>query len=362
MTPERARELLDASRGKQVLLVGDLMMDEWVVGSVKRISPEAPIPVVAMPLDKDARTYKPGGAGNVAAILLGLGARLRVLGVVGDDVFGERLLADLRSRGADVSGVLKDPHRPTSHKMRILAGRQQLLRVDTESTRSLGDEVSGKLRDAVRAGLGASDVILVADYAKGVLSEASLPQEVMAEARAAATPLCVDPKPENMDLFRGAWLVSPNEAEALRAAGTQNAQAGERPADAPPEGISPEIARAGHALRERLETEAVFVTMGDRGIAVFPRDRAVAFVPARRFDVPSAEPGHAATAVGDGTGCGDAASAASALAIAAGGSFREAAELANAAGGVVSRFVGVYSPTAAEVLGAFESAPAGDPR
>ncbi len=360
MTPERARELVDGFRGKRVLLVGDLMMDEWVVGSVKRISPEAPIAVVAMPLDKDARTYKPGGAGNVAAILLGLGAQVRVLGVVGEDDLGERLLADLKSRGADVSGVLTDSSRPTSHKMRILAGRQQLLRVDTESTAALGGDMAAKLRDELRAGLSASDVILVADYAKGVISEASLPREVMAEARAAGTPLCADPKPDNMDLFHGAWLVSPNAAEALQAAGTGNSQAVATDIGHYPEKFPPAIARAGRALCDRLEAEAVFVTMGDRGIAVFRRDGAPDFVPARQFDIASAGIGPAATAVGDGTGCGDAAGAASALAVAAGGSFREAAELANAAGGVVSRFVGVYSPTPAEMLAALGPAAATD--
>ncbi len=354
MTPERARELLDGSRRKRVLLIGDLMMDEWVMGRVKRISPEAPIPVVTMPLDKEARTHKPGGAGNVAAILLSLGAQVQVVGVVGEDGLGERLLSDLEASGADVSRVLRDPSRPTSHKMRILAERQQLVRVDTESTEVMAHELAVQLRDTVRAGLRKADVALVADYAKGVLSATSFPREVAAQARQDGVPLCADPKPKNIDLFRGAWLVSPNEAEALQAAGTGNAQAEEARGSYPPE-LSPALLRAGEALRERLEAEALFVTMGDRGIAVFPPDGSIALVPPQQSASPPAAAGPGATAVGDGTGCGDAASAASALALAAGGSFQEAAELANAAGGVVSRFVGVYSPTPAEVLAAFGS-------
>ena len=132
MTPSRAQELLGKSTGRRVLLVGDLMLDEWVFGTVMRISPEAPIPIVHMPLTEEARVEKPGGAGNVAAILLGLGATVKVLGIVGEDERGARLLSELGARGADVSAVLTDRSRPTTHKVRIIAGRQQLLRIDTE--------------------------------------------------------------------------------------------------------------------------------------------------------------------------------------------------------------------------------------
>ncbi len=337
MNPNRARELLQKSAGIRLLLVGDLMMDEWVFGSVSRISPEAPIPVVTMPLRPDARADKPGGAGNVAAILLALGAAVRIVGVTGDDEFGRCLRADLESRGADTSCVLADLSRPTTHKLRILAGRQQLLRIDTESDEPLASDTSGRLQDAIRAGLDQADVVLVSDYAKGVVSEASLPGSLIAAAGAAEIPFCADPKPANIDLFRGAALVSPNESEALQATGraanaaSQHAETGSLP---------PAVAAAGRALRERLDAGAVFITRGDRGIAVFEPDGHIAEVPAAT----------GAGDVGDGTGCGDAVSATSALALGAGASFLEAAEIANAAGGVVSRFVGVHSPSAEEIL------------
>ena len=360
MRRERARELLEGFRDRRVVLIGDLMMDEWVFGTVKRISPEAPIPVVTMPLSDHARSYKPGGAGNVAAVLLELGARVSIFGVVGEDDLGRRLLADLEGRGADVSGVLRDRARPTTHKMRILAGRQQLLRVDTEEGAPLSGELGSQLRERLGSALRKADVALVSDYAKGVISEVSIPGELVAAAREAGVPLCADPKPQNMELFRGAHLVSPNEAEALQAVGAANyGQTGSAPSSKrrerkiarPPE-LPDAVFRAGLLLRERLEAGAVFVTRGDRGIAVFPREGAVAMVPARSFSPTAGGVGAGATEVGDGTGCGDAASAASALAIAAGADFREAAELANAAGGVVSRFVGVYSPRPAEILAA----------
>jgi rfaE bifunctional protein kinase chain/domain len=332
---ERARELLEQAAGRRVLLVGDLMMDEWVFGGVKRISPEAPIPVVTMPLTPEARAEKPGGAGNVAAILLGLGASVRVVGVTGEDDFGGRLIDDLERRGADVSCVLTDSSRPTTHKLRIIASRQQLLRIDTEYDAAFESGICSRLREAIRSGLEQADVILAADYAKGVLSEESLPSDLIAAARDARIPFCADPKPRNIHLFRRASLVSPNESEALEAAGPYpNEPAGSAT------GLPSNLVSAGHALRERLEADAVFITRGDRGIAVFGPEGEVTDIPV------AAGSGD----VGDATGCGDAVSAASALVLAAGGDYIEAAEIANAAGGVVSRFVGVHSPSSQEIL------------
>ena len=352
MKPHRARDLLRASEGRRVLLVGDLMMDEWVFGSVKRISPEAPIPVFNMPLTPEARADKPGGAGNVAAILLALGAAVRVVGVVGEDQYGERLLADLKSRGADVSDVIVDPSRPTTHKVRIIAGRQQLLRIDTERADPLSPALAGEVRDRLRAGLAQVDAVLAADYAKGVLSEASLPPDLIAQARESGRPFCADPKPANIQLFRGASLVSPNEVEALEASGAVSSARGETgPEEGAevPAGLSmpPAVARAGQHLRALLASEAVFVTRGENGIAVFCEDGAITEVPAQT----------GLGVVGDGTGCGDAVAAVAALALATGAGYVEAAKLANAAGGVVSRFVGVHSPEPRELVEWLETRP-----
>jgi D-beta-D-heptose 7-phosphate kinase/D-beta-D-heptose 1-phosphate adenosyltransferase len=339
VTPERARELLDMFVGRRVLLVGDLMMDEWAIGSVARISPEAPIPVVRMPLTPQARAGKPGGAGNVAAILLGLGAAVKVVGMVGDDENGRRLLTILEGSGADVSSVLKDPSRPTTHKLRIIAGRQQLVRVDTEMTDPISSELAGQIRDQVRNGLPEADVVVVADYAKGLLTEASLPPDVIAEARTAGIPLCVDPKPANINLFRGAYMVSPNEAEAVAAAGNTDRLAGKVWYEEGDLDMPKTVLLAGIALRKKLKADLVFVTRGDQGIAVFDREGV--------HEIPTAS---VEGGVGDGTGCGDAAIAASALALASGADLWAAAMVANAAGGVVSRFVGVHSPQPDEII------------
>jgi len=339
MTGRRLTELFAAMADKRVLLIGDLMLDEWVFGSVRRISPEAPIPVVTMPLTPEARANKPGGAGNVAAILLNLGAACRVVGVVGEDEYGRRLLIDLESRGAEVSSVVTTDSRPTTHKMRILAGRQQLLRVDTESDSSLDSDLCSRLQDAVRKAIDGSDAVLVSDYAKGVLCDASFPNDLIVRVRRAGIPFCADPKPANIDLFRGASLISPNESEALQAAGQAANATGDREVRAAGDSLPAKVLAAGLSLRERLEADAVFVTRGDEGIAVFGTDDAVSQIPA--LSVPGD--------VGDTTGCGDAVSASSALALASGASYLEAAEIANAAGAVVSRFVGVHSPTPEEI-------------
>jgi D-beta-D-heptose 7-phosphate kinase/D-beta-D-heptose 1-phosphate adenosyltransferase len=318
MTPDRAQELLRKSTGRRVLLVGDLMMDEWVFGSVGRISPEAPIPVVSMPLTSDARAEKPGGAGNVATILLALGADVRVVGVVGDDDSGRRLRDDLANRGADVSRVLADSSRPTTRKQRILAGRQQLLRIDTESAAPLAAGLCAPLREAIADGLKDGDVVLVSDYAKGVLTFDSLPPDIIAAARTQDIPVCVDPKPANIDLFRGASVVSPNEAETLQAAGV-TANTGHSPSGERQSSVPLHVLEAGRALRARLAAEAVFITRGDRGVLVLGPDDAETEIPALT----------GSGDVGDATGCGDAVSAASALVLAAGASYLEAAEIGN---------------------------------
>ena len=240
-----------------------------------------------------------------------------------------------------MSQILVDPTRPTTHKARILAGRQQLLRIDTESAKPVGPELAARLAEALRAGLAEADAVLVADYAKGVLTRDSLPREIITAARAAGLPFCADPKPANMPLLHGASLISPNESEALEAAGLTNGQ----PAGAAlplPEGnaLPPEVVEAGRTLSARLEAEAVFITRSEHGIAVFGRDGSMAEVPTARRD----RFGRRSHRVRN------AASTASALALSVGASFLEAAELANAAGGVVSRFVGVHGPTPAEVV------------
>ena len=160
---------------------------------------------------------------------------------------GRRLLADLQRRGADTSAVLVDSSRPTTHKQRILAGRQQLLRIDTELSTPLASATAARVCEALRTGLAEAEVVLVADYAKGMLTQESLPQECIAAARAAGIPFCADPKPVNIGLLRGASLVSPNESEALEAAGS---------ATGPARSIRPATRSSTSSTRRRSSSRA----------------------------------------------------------------------------------------------------------
>ncbi len=317
----RAQGLLQAMAGKRLVLLGDLMLDEYVWGEVKRISPEAPIPVVEV----RRRTLCPGGAGNVACNLLALGAKVEVVSVVGDDRPGEVLLQELAEKGAEVSAVIVEKGRPTTQKTRVMAHRQQIVRVDTEVAAEVKEATARSLAKALEKALVKADGALVADYDKGVLNADTV--SGLAEMAKSGRPVCVDPKPQNIALFSGVTLVCPNEEEALKASGERDYRA------------------AGRQLVEQLKIAAALVTLGARGMCLFRAGRA------------PVEIGTFATedAVGDSTGCGDTVSAVIAAALAAGAEFEEAMALANCAAGITAGRVGVHAPTPDEILSALRS-------
>jgi len=317
----RAKSLLQAMAAKRLALLGDLMLDEYIWGEVRRISPEAPIPVVEV----RRRTISPGGAGNVACNLLALGVKVEVVSVVGDDRLGEVLLRELAERGAEVSTVVVEKGRPTTQKTRVMAHRQQIVRVDSETTREVEQTTARGLKKALEKALRQADGALVADYDKGVVNAETVVG--LAEMARAGRPVCVDPKPQNILLFPGITLISPNEEEALKASGETDYRS------------------AGRWLLQRLTVQAALITLGARGMCLF------------RPGLPEVELGTFAAedAVGDSTGCGDTASAVMAAALAAGGKFEEAMTLANCAAGITAGRVGVHAPTAEEILAALQT-------
>ncbi len=241
-----ARRLFQRMREKKILVVGDAMLDEWVWGSVTRISPEAPVPVVAV----DDHSFTLGGAANVADNLRAAGAHVAFAGAVGDDAEGRRLAELLDAIAVDRTAVVTLTDRPTTRKTRIVAHNQQVVRADWESTISLG------AADRVRLGAGVAriaaecDAVVLSDYAKGLFS-----RDLVDAARVAPI-VTVDPKPRNIDLFVGLTLVAPNAAEASAATGiaiTDDAS----------------LARAGATLLERLKARYVVITRGERGMALF---------------------------------------------------------------------------------------------
>lgn len=310
--------LLAGMRGRRIAVVGDLMLDEWYWGSVRRISPEAPVPVVEV----TDHTYTLGGAGNVANNLAALGARVALFGVVGTDDAGRRLL-DLCARlGVDAHGIVRDPHRPTTQKMRIVAHNQQVVRADREST----DPVEGAAMRAIARGLraldGAVDGVIISDYGKGLISPALV--RTVRNYRN-GTLITADPKPHNIDAFAGVDCLAPNAAELQVAAGIQVTS-------------EADLARAARMLMQRTGASYILVTRGERGMTLFGRRGKPLSVPAL------------ARQVYDVSGAGDTVVSTLTLARAAGASMEDAVRLANLAAGVVVEKLGTATATPDEIV------------
>lgn len=298
---DRAAGLLERVAGCQVLCVGDTMLDRTVGGTVDRISPEAPIPV----LRADGPTAVPGGAGNVAANVAALGARVALVAVVGDDAEGQELEALL----AEVAtpALVRDRSRPTTVKTRFVAGSQQLLRVDREVTAPLEPSVAARLLEHARMLLAGSDLLVLSDYGKGVLG-GSVAQALIGAALEVGKPVLVDPKGRDYGRYRGATLVTPNRSELLLAAGVEVADEGA-------------LADAADRLRRRIDARWLLVTLGGEGMLLVGAGD--------RHRIPGVR-----REVYDVVGAGDTVLAAMATLHAAGGDVPACAWLANLAGSV----------------------------
>jgi len=321
----RARALLDRSSDVRVLVVGDVMVDRFVVGDVTRISPEAPVPVVRF----RSEHTRLGGAANVAQNLAALGAQVSLVGIVGSDGAAERLRQLLAASWIGCDGLVEDPSRPTVEKVRVVTERnQQVARIDYEDDADAAGEIEKRLIDAVeRLGAGAK-VLLVSDYLKGAVTPGVMSSLVRFKQRGAL--LLVDPKIPHLGCYAGATLITPNTLEAenatkLRIKTDQDAQ------------------RAALAFRTDARCDAALVTRGEHGMWLSSAD-AEGSVPA------------VAREVADVTGAGDTVVATLAVALAAGASLAEAAVLANHAAGIVVGKFGPSTVTQEELLASFPSA------
>ena len=288
----------------RILIVGDLILDRYVVGEVDRISPEAPIPVLLARSQEE----RLGGAGNVAANLRSMEAEVEVLGVVGDDALGERTCQLLAAIGVDAQGVVRERGRPTTGKTRMTSGTQQILRVDWEEAHPLSDAVAAGLLAELESRVARADAVILSDYGKGVLTPRVI-QAVVAAARARKKPCLVDPKGADYRRYRGATLVTPNRKEAEQALGRKLGALDDAPG-------------AARELIALAELEAAVITLGGDGMVWSRGD----------------ESGHSravARAVFDVTGAGDTVIAHLALGLAAGLGLATAVELANQAAGIV---------------------------
>ena len=305
MTEQTKKRFLSSFPARKILVVGDVMLDEYIWGDVNRISPEAPVPVVKV----QRRSHACGGAANVAANVASLKGRAFVVGVVGEDSQGQRLRGMLGEIGVDATGLLALDDRPTSSKLRVIAHSQQVVRVDSEKTSELRASEEDDLLNRVAERFSDVDACAISDYGKGVVSP-RVARRIIELAAEQNKPLVIDPKGTDFSKYRGATVVTPNvkEAEAILGVELRGEQA---------------IVDAGRSLGEMLDGGNVLLTRGARGMTVFSS---------------SAEPRHIpaiAKNVYDVTGAGDTVLAVLTLVLASGASLTDAATLANIAAGLV---------------------------
>ena len=334
MTKARASELekvVRKFRGVRIGVLGDLMLDEFVRGEATRISPEAPVPVVLVG-DERSREGFPGGAGNVAANVASLGGRAVLFGAVGRDAAGERLRRVLAERGIESSNVVTEAGRVTPHKIRIAAHQQQLLRLDFERLSTLSSRTARLTLQRVARRAARLDALIISDYLKGCLTT-GLCSQACAVARARRIPVLVDPKPDHREICQGATVATPNLREAESMAGLPLGDPEARRAAAP-------------RLRDALGCSALVITRGGEGMTVVESDTEV-------YDISNTP-----RPVYDVTGAGDTVIAVLALASAAGATLRQAAQIANVAGGSVVLKFGTATLTPDELVAALrEPAP-----
>ena len=310
--------LLQRFRSTRVLVVGDLILDEFIWGKVSRISPEAPVPVVWV----QRESVMPGGAANVANNLRALGGQVSVVGLIGEDRWGELLLGELADRAIETSGIIR-AKRPTTVKTRVIAHHQQVVLVDREQPEPVPDGAMGRLIEAVRARIADADAVIFEDYGKGVITRKLL-ESVIPAARAARKIITVDPKEEHFDLYQGVTALTPNRQEAGAAVGR------ELKGDA-------DVQRAGREIVQRLRCSACLITLGEDGMWLFEQG-------GRQTRIPTV-----AQEVFDVAGAGDTVIAAFTLALASGSDMARAARIANYAAGIVVGKLGVAVATPEEL-------------
>ena len=317
--------------GRRVLVAGDLMLDEFIWGRVSRISPEAPVPVVAV----DRETFYPGGAANVARNLNEFTKHTSVLGLAGEDAAGARLRDLLAAGGIGTNGVVTRAG-PTTVKTRIIARTQQVVRVDRELAEPAGPAQRKALLAALDAALPQTDGVILEDYGKGFFDE-EMSAEIIRRARAAGCIVAVDPNPGNPLAWRGATVVKPNRHEAFAAAGLPWSEPSSHPIE------DKQLLKVGETLLTKWDADQLLVTLSELGMMLFTKNGQRHHTPTR------------AREVFDVSGAGDTAIALYTLALCAGATPVEASEIANHASGVVVGKLGTATLTPAELLASFQN-------
>ena len=316
--------ILNQIRSKKVVVVGDLILDKYIQGKADRISPEAPVPVVEVTHE----SVRFGGAANVAYNISSLGGIVEVIGVVGGDQNGETLMDMFNHSGIGTNGVFIDSDRPTSTKSRLIADRQQIVRIDRESRVPLAESAFSVLIESALSNMTDSDAIIFEDYDKGVV-DIDFIHQVLKKCSSHPQPVVVDPKVENFWNYKGVTSITPNLKEASTAV--------KRPITDDESLIS-----VGCEIVDRLELNSLLITRGEDGMTLFQPNAGQVSV----NHIPPTQPRE----VFDVTGAGDTVVSVYTLALAAGADFLTAAKLANYAGGIVVGEIGCVAVTSEQLL------------
>ncbi len=331
LSRDRARDLIKSFTDRRILVIGDLMLDRYIYGTVRRISPEAPVPVVNVTHEKSV----PGGASNVAWNIQSLGGRGEIAGAVGHDTEARTLKTLLQQGGVDGHGVWTHDAVRTTVKTRIIADRQQVVRVDWEDALPLGGEPLQEFCRLIEKQIERADGVIIEDYGKGVICQPVV-DVVLAAARTRGIPVGYDPKDDHALDVRGVTVATPNRKEAYMAVGRE-----EPFHDRPPMDDS-DLQEIAGRLQEKWGVELLVITLGPHGMYLLEQGGKPVHVPTR------------AREVFDVSGAGDTVISVCTLALAAGATHREAAELANYAAGIVVAKLGTAPCSADELLDSIE--------
>ena len=311
----------------KILVVGDIMMDRFIWGKVSRISPEAPVPVVAV----EKETFLLGGAANVVNNIHSLGGKVSLCGVVGDDEMGEKIIKELAEMGIGMHGIFVEQGRQTTTKTRIIAHQQQVVRIDREATDHLKVPTFRNLSEFLKKNMEGFNGVILSDYGKGLLTK-ELIRATIRRAREMKKFIMVDPKLKNFSHYKGATVITPNAAEASAASGILINDLSS-------------LKRAGSMLLKKLGCDVLVITRGEEGIAIFEPHQEPFFVPT------------GAKEVYDVTGAGDTVIGTMALALGAGARVIEAAKLANYAAGIVVGKIGTATASRKELVNVIKEKP-----
>lgn len=307
----------------KILVLGDLILDHYIWGTVNRVSPEAPVPVVHV----NSESYRMGGAANVYHNIATLGGQVELCGVIGDDPYGKQILKDVRNISKQGRGIFIDKSRPTIKKARVIAHNQQIVRFDVEQREQVSKSIERKVIHHVDSRLHDLSCIVISDYAKGLITE-KLMHHIQARAIDYGVPIIVDPKVEHMPYYAGVTVITPNYLEAKQGAGFLPTQ-------------HTPITQIGRTLQQSLQCEAVVVTRGEEGMSIFEKSGPSWTIPA------------VARQVYDVTGAGDTVVSTLALALSAKAPISDAAVLANQAAGIVVGMVGTATITRTQLQQVF---------